>query len=569
MKGKRWLIFSLVVVLIASLALAACQPPAEEVPAEEAPAEEAPAEEAPAEEAPAEEAPAEETPVVGGTLVYVNVEEPDTLDIYKSGFAISSIVTSYIGSALVAKDADGQMVPSLAESWEISEDNLTYTFHLRQDVKFHNGEPFTAHDYVWTWDRCLAEDFVSPVSASMLAPFVSYEATDDYTLVLTLAEPSFYTLSNLGASDYLQPLNKTAVEAAGDNYGLGTTAVGVGPFMVKEWIQDEKIVLTRNPDYNWGPELFEGSNTGPRNVENFEIRILPDNATILAGMETNELGLASVKAKDLQTVRDTGYYQVFDILPTNITYVQFNHQSPKFADLKVRQALNLAIDKETILQVVQSGQGVVADGPLSPAMVGYDEATMKGSGYGFDLDAAKALMEEAGYTYGDDNMLLTPEGEPFAFTLLTRADEQSTKLTTVLVDMWRALGVDVTIEQLEWGTMAPLVFAGEYEVCTMGIAWPDADVLHMAFHSSNIGGINFAYYSNPELDELLVQARTEVDPAAYQETVNAVFKLIVDEALMVPLFTPVSFLALNNDFQGAVISPFIGLIETDLYYVGD
>ncbi len=229
-------------------------------------------------------------------------------------------------------------------------------------------------------------------------------------------------------------------------------------------------------------------------------------------MEANELGLATVEAKDLQTVRDTGYYQIFDILPTGISYAQFNHQNPKFADLKVRQALNLAIDKEAILQIVLSGQGVVIDGPLSPAMIGYDEEIMKGSGYGFDLDAAKALMEEAGYTLGNDNMLLTPEGEPFAFTLLSTPDEQSTKITTMLVDMWKSLGVAVTIEQMEWGTMAPLVFGGEYEVCTMSVGWPDADVLYMMFHSANIGGINFAYYGNPELDEILMQARTRSTP---------------------------------------------------------
>ena len=223
------------VILVGAFALSACkpaettEPPAEE--ASEAPAEEAATAVSAETEAPTE-VPVEEGPTVGGTLVMASVEEPDTLDIYKSSFAISSMVTSNLGGALVAKNADGQMVPYLAESWEISDDGLTYTFHLRDNVKFHNGEPFTANDYVWTWDRCFAESFICLVSAAMLAPVASYEAPDDYTFVITLNEPNYYMLSTLGAYDYLQPFNQTAVEADGDNYGMsGSSAIGVGPYL--------------------------------------------------------------------------------------------------------------------------------------------------------------------------------------------------------------------------------------------------------------------------------------------------------------------------------------------------
>ncbi|MEM5776504.1 MAG: ABC transporter substrate-binding protein, partial [Anaerolineaceae bacterium] len=325
MSKARWFVVLVSMMMLGVFAFTACQPAGTQAPAAEQPADEA--------AAPAEEA----APTVGGTYVSASVEEPDTLDIYKSAFSVTSAVTSNIGGALVAKDADGQIIPYLAKSWEISEDGLTYTFHLRDDVKFHNGEPFTAHDYVWTWDRCLAEDFVCPVSASMLT--FDFEATDDYTLVLHLAAPNYYTISNLAAYDYLQPLNQKAVEAAGETYGMGTTAVGVGPYMIKEWVQDEKIVLTRNPDYTWGPEFFEGANNGPYYVENLEYRIVPDLATQLAGLEANELDYSGVEAKDLQTVKDTGFYQIFDINQPVFNYVAFNMSNPKFTDLKVRQAL--------------------------------------------------------------------------------------------------------------------------------------------------------------------------------------------------------------------------------------
>jgi peptide/nickel transport system substrate-binding protein len=248
--------------------------------------------------------------------------------------------------------------------------------------------------------------------------------------------------------------------------------------------------------------------------------------------------------------------------------MQFNMQNPKFTDVKVRQALNLAIDKDAMVQVVLSGQGAPLDGPLAPAMIGFDPATMKGSAAAFDLEAAKALMLEAGYTYGSDGMLLDPAGAPYAFTLLTTPEEQSTKIASLVVNMWKQLGVAVTIEQLEWGTMAPKVFGGEYEICTMGIGWPDADILYMMYHSSQIGAVNFAFTEDPELDALLQTARTETEVGSHQEAVNAAYKMVQDKAYMVPLFNIKAFYAIGNDFQGVVTSPYIGIIYSDMYYTG-
>jgi peptide/nickel transport system substrate-binding protein len=288
----------------------------------------------------------------------------------------------------------------------------------------------------------------------------------------------------------------------------------------------------------------------------------------LAGLEANELSWSVVEAKDLQTVKDTGYFQIVELDPTGFTYMQFNMQNAKFADVKVRKALDMAIDKDAMVQVVLSGQGAPLDGPLAPAMIGFDAAAMKGSGVAFDLEAAKALMKEAGYTYGSDGMLLDPDGAPYGFTLLTTPEEQNTKISSLVVNMWKQLGVDVKIEQLEWGTMAPKVFSGDYEICTMGIGWPDADVLYMMYHSSQIGAVNFAFTQDPELDALLQTARTETEIKAHQEAVNAAYKMIQDKAYMVPLFNIKAFYAIGKDFKGVETSPYIGIIYSDMYYSG-
>jgi peptide/nickel transport system substrate-binding protein len=375
-------------------------------------------------------------------------------------------------------------------------------------------------------------------------------------------------LESLTAASYLQPLNQRVVEEAGDQYGW-TVAESVGPFMFEEWVQDEKIILKRNPDFIWGAQLFEGANTGPYYIETIEWRFLPDYATVLAGVEAGELGYAAIEPKDLETVKATEMYQIFESLASHYVYAQPNLSLPQYQDVKVRQALNMAVDREAMLQVIRQGMAVIAEGPIHAGFIGYDEEAMAGTGYPYDLEGAKALMEEAGYTYDADGMLVTPDGEPFVMQLLGTVDEETVKAMQMLVDMWGQLGITVEITQMEWGTMAPIVFGGEYEVTMMGIGWPEADIMYMEYHSANIGGINFAYYEDATLDDLLMKTRTETGTTERQEAVNAAFNYIVDNALMVPLLGTVSYQAVHNDFQGLEFSSYTGIVLSDAYYAGE
>jgi peptide/nickel transport system substrate-binding protein len=261
-------------------------------------------------------------------------------------------------------------------------------------------------------------------------------------------------------------------------------------------------------------------------------------------------------------------YQMFDIVPTGFQYVSFNVTDPVFQDVNVRKAFNLAVDKETMLQVVLQGKGLVADGTMSPAMLGYDPAAMDGSGYPFDLEEAKSLMQEAGYTYDADGMLLTPDGEPFKIILHGTTDETTVKAMQVLVDMWGKLGVEVELQQLEWGTLAPLVFQGQYQATMMGIGWPDADVLYLMYSTASLGGTNFAFVEDATMDDLLSRARSETDPVKQQQVVDDAFKYIQDQAYAVPLVIPTSFVAIHNDFQGIIVSPYIGIVISEAYYAG-
>ncbi|MHB9005152.1 MAG: ABC transporter substrate-binding protein, partial [Coriobacteriia bacterium] len=576
-KMKRFLIVLFSLLIVATMVLTACAPTAEEpVATEEAPAEEVAATEAPAEEVAPTEAPAteevapteapvvEEGPKVGGTYVLTSQEQPDTLDIQKSGFAITSGVLGWLGGSLLAKDMEGNYIPYLAESWDISEDGLTYTFHLRDDVKFHNGDPLTAHDWVYTFDRATADDFVSPVTADQLAAMSGWEAVDDYTLVITLDQPFFAILNTFTYGDYLAPYSQRAVEEAGEDYGW-SSVVSVGPYKFVEWVSDEKIVLTRNEDYTWGYEPYEGANTGAYYLENVEYRILPDYTTQLAAFQAGEITAFGIQSKDLPEFEGNPNFQLLTDLNTGFYYITWNEEQWPFDDVLVRQAFSLAVDKQTIVDVVANGYGVPVDGPLSPSMIGYCPET-EGTGYKYDLEAAKTKLEEAGFVMNDATGIYEKDGKPLAFTFKSLTPETYAKYSQILIEMWREMGADVAIEQFDWPTASPQYTDGDFVMGTLHIGWPEADILYMMFHSTSIGGLNFTRVASPELDALLESTRTSTDPAERQQAVCDTVAWLIDDASVLPLYAGQWFTALQSNLVGSSYSPFTGLNLMDAYF---
>ncbi len=555
----------LAVVLVLSACTPAATPAVTEAAATEAPAsgETAPATEAATEAAAEAPAPSGEAKV-GGTYVLTSQEQPDTLDIQKSGFAITSGVLGWLGGSLLTKDMEGNYIPYLAESWDISEDGKTYTFKLRQDVKFHNGDPLTANDWVYTFDRATAEDFVSPVTADLLSALAGWEATDDYTLVITLDEPYFPILNTFTYGDYLAPYSKRAVEEAGDDYGW-TTVTSVGPYMFKEWVNDEKIVLTRNPDYNWGPKVYEGANTGPYHIETVEYRILPDYTTQLAAFQAGEITAFSIQAKDLPAFENNPDFQLLTDLTTGYYYVIWNLEVWPFDNLLVREAFSMAVNKQTIVDVVGKGYGVTLDGTLSPSQLGYC-ADVEGTGLKFDLEGAKAKLEEAGYTMNSSTGIYEIDGKPLSFVFKSLTPETYAQYSQILVEMWRQMGADVKIEQFDWPTASPMYTDGDYVMGTLHYAWPEADMLHMMFHSSSIGGSNFSRVADPELDALLESTRTLIDPVERQKAVCDTEAWLIKEATVLPLYSREWFTALHSNLAGTSYSSQTGLNLMDAYF---
>lgn len=553
MLRKRSFLFLVVVILALTPLLAACSKPAPTTAPTQAPAEATKPSATTAPKPTDEPAPtAEPQPAPGGTLVLASTQDPPTLDAH---LATWDAHIQWLGATLVTRAPDGNYVPYLAESWTVSDDGLVYDFKLKKNVKFHNGEPLTAHDWIYTIERAKDPATNSNVAKGQWDSIKLAEAISDYELRFTLEEPFCPLLLTLSGS-FCQPLSKTAIEQYGETYGRNP--VGVGPYRFKEWVTGQRIVYERNPEYNWGPDF---AHPGPWYIETVEFRILPDESTILAGLEAGELDYSGLEAKDVERIKGTGNFQIFEGLVGGMDpSLAFNVSKPPFDDVRLRQAFSWAIDREALLKAaVREENATVQYGPLSPPVYGYWPGIEK-IGYTHNPDKVKALMEDAGYTLGANGMY-EKDGQPFKVVLLL-VPGRWTRVAEILKEQYKEVGLDVELNLAEVGVYQKELFGATYEVAMVNWMWPDGDLLWMLFHSSQTeGGINIYQVKDPELDKILDASRNQCDTETRLDLLAQAQQRIVEQAYCAVLYIPKTFLAVSNKVKGAYMSP----VTSELY----
>ena len=551
-KGLRILIL---MVLFGSLGLQGCKgsPANTEIPSDESSAAVENAEDAQTSEQ-ANEENSEEIPesiesenTAGGTLVYAINFEPDTFDPQKTSSAASNNVLANIGASLIWLSEDGQYYPYLAESWTVSEDALSWTFKLREDVLFHNGTPLTAHDYAWTFNRAIDPETASPVAGVLLGDVNSILALDDFTLQINLNAPNFSLLFGLSSIGYVQPLSQQYFEEVGEDK-FATNPIGVGPYRFKEWQTGEKIILERNPDFNWAPSCFESS--GPLSIETLEYRILSEYSVTLAGLEAEEIDFSDLEPRDINRFLETGSFSVFEVPFQGINpFVLMNLEKAPFDDIRVRKAINQAIDREIIKSIAYQDGAAIQYGPISDSVAGY-WAGVEEIGYDLDTQAALDYLQDAGFSLNTEGVM-EKDGEPLKLELKVGQDDTWIKVAQLIQEQLKQIGIEIEITQIEKNTLMGICASGDYSLAIMGYGYGEADLMFYMFHSSMIGALNFSRIANPELDELLPKTRTEINPEARQEIVNQIQQIIVEEAYVVPLVTPLTYSVINNRIQGA------------------
>lgn len=464
------------------------------------------------------------TAAEGGELIVGQGADPKSLDPHGTNDQPSSRVSKQIYNTLVNQNENMEAEPGLAESWEISDDGV-YTFKLREGVMFHNGEELKASDVAFTLKRGVESTHVGHI-IGMLDP-EKIEVVDDYTIKLGTKEPFAPLLAHL-AHTATAILNEKAVEEFGEDYGQNP--VGTGPFKFENWVSGDSVTLARFDDY------FEG----PAKVEKITFRAIPENTNRTIELETGGIHIAyDIPPTDVTRVEENSDLLLERNMNLSCTYIGFNCEKEPFNDPKVRQAINYALDMDNIVEAVYQGVGKPASGPLGSLVWA---ANTNLEPYGYNIEKAKELLAEAGY----------PDG--FSTSIWTNENKQRTDIAEIAQNQLKQIGIDVKVEQLEWGAYLDKTAAGEHDMFILGWVTVTGDPdygLYPLFHSSQHGDAgNRTFYTNEEVDKLLDLGRTSVDEKERENAYMAVQEIVREDAPWVFVWNGEDLTGLRNNIEG-------------------
>ncbi len=487
-------------------------------------------------------------PTPGGTLVVAFEADPEILDPHKTTALLASRVLALLHDNLLSRDYDGSIQPGLADSWEISEDGLTYTFTLKTGVTFHSGKEFSAEDVKYTFDRWLADE-ASPTAYNFDA-VATVEAPDATTAVFTLNTANNLLLDQI-AGGWAVMINQEAVEAAGDQYGVSAVD-GTGPFMFESWQRSQSIVLTRHEAYTWGAPIF--SNAGPAYVEGVEIRVIPEAATRIAEFQAGNVHLvADVPAADVERLTDGDGVTVVQYEQLQTTYLGMNLGKAPTDDLAVRNAINYAINKEEVVFGAFFGLGIPANTMLHPGTPYYwpGAADVQPT---YDPDQARAFLEEAGWVEGSDG-IREKDGVQLAVPLWVINTPENVLTAQILEQQFAEVGIRLETEQYEQTAWFEAARSGEQTAYTIGVFYENADVLYFYFHSSQQPAPNRFFYDVPEVDGWLEDSRANPDLAAVEQDYYSIQERLIADAVAAPLLHSLGTLGVADNVQGVNVHP--------------
>ena len=544
----------LLLALVGLLALACQEPPTDTAQPSAA--------ESPSAEPSATTPLSQEQPKRGGVFRQLWLE-PATLDPHVTQDAGSAAIVEEVFTGLVSLSTDLTIIPDIAERWEITNGGTTYTFSLRDDVRFHDGKPVTAYDFQYSLERAADPRTQSPVTATYLGDIVGVmekllgqttaisgvQVLDNLTLVLTTDAPKAYFLAKLTYPTAFV-VDRENIEEQGDHWTQKPN--GTGPFKLKEHSIGEIIVLERNDLFYRRPAYLD------------RVEFILRGGSPMAMYENGEIDITGVGLADLARVEDPTepLHQELVAAPPqfSLVYIGFNVTMPPFDDRNIRQALALAIDKALIASEVLVRAQTPAYGILPPGFPGYNPHIQ---GLSFDADRARQLLRESRYNLESGSfptVLLTTPGTSGA---LSRDME-------AIIEMWRqTLGIEVEAQQAEWATFLQDVNRQRLQLFA-GLSWQadyadPQDFLDILFHSQS--EINHWAYSNPQVDRLLEQASVEQDPQQRIQLYQEAELLIVSDAPIIPLwFTAGRKTLIKPYVRGYQLTPMTVPVLKDVWF---
>jgi peptide/nickel transport system substrate-binding protein len=487
----------------------------------------------------------------GDTIVVGTIGEPSVLIPMLAGDASSHDIAGLVINGLVKYDTDLTIIGDLAESWDISKDGLTITFHLRKGVRWSDGVEFTADDIHFGY-KTIIDEKTPTAYAEDFRQISKAEVLDRYTFRVTYKKPFAPALSTWGN---LTVLPRHLLEGKDITKSeLARHPIGMGPFKFVRWVPGQEVVLESNHDY------FEGRPY----IDRYVYRVIPDSATMFLELKTGGVDLMGLSP--MQYTKQTNSsifrksFRKYRYPVPSYTYLGFNLKSPLFADKRVRQALAYGIDKQELVDGVLLGLGSPATGPYVPGTWPYNPNVKK---YGYDKERAVTLLKEAGWEDRDGDGLLDRDGRPFEFTIITNMGN-NTRLKSATIIQWRLkmIGIKVNIKAVEWATFInEFIDKRRFEAVILG--WSiglDPDQYDI-WHSSKTKEkeFNFISFNNSEVDELLDRGRRSFDIEERKEIYFRIQDILAEEVPYIFLYVPDATPIVHARFKGIEPAPLIGI----------
>jgi peptide/nickel transport system substrate-binding protein len=467
-------------------------------------------------------------PVQGGTLTLATQADVATFDPHHTGDVPSQMVQWHIFEQLLNWTDEGVVGPGLATEWEWSDDGLTLTLKLKSGIKFHDGTDFNAQVVKYNFDR-VRDPELSLRGMSMLTAVADIETPDDSTVVLKLSETSGAMMSNL-ASTQLSIVSQKALEEYGADISLHP--VGTGPFQFVQWDTKEKVVLKAFADYH-GPKPY---------LDEIIFKPVPDQQARVAMLEAGDAQVAApIPLQDIERLEADGRFVVEGIAGMDNLHMPLNTLQEPFSDVRVRQALNYAVDNQALVNSVYLGYATpLTDSPLAPAMFGYVPV---GEYYSYDVPKAKQLLADAGYADGFKMTIWIPDGRYI----------QDRRCSEAVAGYLKEIGVDVELQTYEWATYVSKLLGSEpntaeYDavLISFAVGTRDADRGMASIYESTQWvpkSFNMSFYANDKVDAALQAAREETDQQERLRLYGEAGKQIMEDA-------PAIFLV-SYEFVGA------------------
>lgn len=455
-----------------------------------------------------------------GNLIAAIGGEPDQLDPQKTSAYFSFEVLENVFDTLVAPDANLTMQPALAERWEVSPDQLTWTFHLRGGVTFHDGTPFSADDVVYSYRRIIDQKLAN---VDKFSAVTDVRATDPVTVAIRVKQPTPNLLTNLGGFKGMAIVERANVESG----QIATHPVGTGPFSFVSRKSGDDIVLKANPNY-WG---------GAPRIAGVTYQFISEPSTALSALQAGEIDWTdSVPTQRVSQLRNDDSIHLAVTPSNDYWYLALNEAKPPWNDPRVRQAIAYAIDRKAIVQATSYGTAVGNQLAIPEGNPWYSPYAKYG--VSADTDRAKSLLAEAGAAPKRLDMLVTSEYP------------QTVTAAQVIADNLAALGITVNIRTVDMATWLDQQNSGNFDMLMMGwLGNIDPDDFYYAQHHTG-GSSNAQKFSNPDVDRLLDAGRREIDQTARRDDYARAAAIIADEASYIYLYNPSVIQAWNPALSG-------------------